>query len=158
MKYLVVLFIVFVCNTTMYSQVKSQKERLVVIANVAHDQAKITDFNLSDLRIESKITRAFRLDRPKLKLVNPIITNESGKGWFIQYEFKSNDYVGLWKEQLQLRNGQLVITESRNARIAMATNCEKIEFTNDTDRCKCSLKTNEALDADVIFRVFSSMH
>ncbi len=145
-------------NTTIEAQTKLPPERIVVIANIENGKAKTADYALSDLRIESKITRAFKLDSPNLKLVNPKITDEGGKGWFIEYEFESRGSMGLWKEQLQLRKGQLVITESRSAVMGIATNCEKIEFTSDVDRCKCVKKKSLSFDSDVTYRLFSSIN
>ncbi len=156
MKYLSLLFMLIIFNNNIESQNEFPPERIVVIANIENGKSKTADYSLSDLRIESKIARAFKIDLPNLKLVNPTITDEGGKGWFIQYEFDSQGYIGLWKEQLQLRNGQLVITESRSAKIGVATNCEKIQFTNDVERCKCAKKKDVALESEVTLRLFSS--
>ncbi len=168
MKNLLYLFILILFNPTIEAQTKLPQpietqtklppERIVIVADISNDRAKTVDYALADLRIESKITRAFRLDSPNLKLVNPTITDEGGKGWFIEYEFESGGSIGLWKEELQLRNGQLVITESRSAKVGIATNCKKIQFTNDKDYCKCAEKKNTALDSEVTFRLFSSIN
>jgi hypothetical protein len=158
MKYFFFLVLLIAFTTHIDAQNKFPPERVVVIANLENDKAKTVNYSVADLNIESKISRMFKLELPNLKLFNPTLLNEGGNGWFLQYEFESNGYVGLWKEQLQLKKGQLVITESRSAMIGLASNCEKIQFTNDLDHCKCVDKTNAALESSVKYRLFSSMY
>ena len=158
MKYLFFLVLLTAITTNIDAQNKLPLERVVVIANLENDKAKTVDYSVADLNIESKISRMFKLELPDIRLFNPTLLNEGGNGWFIQYDFESNGYVGLWKEQLQVRKGQLVITESRSAMIGLASNCKKIQFTNDVERCKCIDKTNEALESSVKYRLFSSMY
>lgn len=158
MKNLLLLFVLLLFNSNIEAQTKLPPERIVVIANISNGQAQRASYAVSDLRIESKIKRVFKMDSQQLNLINPRLIDKGGKGWFIQYEFESEGVIGLWEEQLQLRNGQLVITESRNAKVGIAKNCKSIQFTNDTDHCKCAEKKNATLESEVTFRLFSSMH
>ena len=156
MKYLFffVLFIGF--NLNIDAQNKFPPERVVVIATIENGTAKATDYALSDLRIESKIARIYRLEKPKLKLMNPTLIDEGGRGWYLRYEFETEDYIGLWKEQLRLRNGQFVITESRDAKIVMASNCTELKFTDDESRAKCTSKKDASTFSEITYRVFAS--
>lgn len=156
MKYLLffVLFIGF--NLNIGAQNIFPPERIVVVATIENGTAKATDYNLSDLGIESKIARIYRLEKSKLTLMNPSLIDEGGKGWYLQYEFETEGYIGLWKEQLRLRNGKFVITESRNAKIVLASNCNELKFTDDESHAKCTSKKDSSTFSEITYRVFGS--
>jgi hypothetical protein len=156
MKYILFFITVILFQLTANSQIRMPQERIVIIANLSENSAKAVDYDLSKLAIESKIKRILDLDNQKIELINPKIFKEDVKGWFLEYEFKTPTYAGLYKEELQIKNGQLVITESRNAQIGLATNCNTVAFTNDQNRCECIEKENPALDSQVTYRLFTS--
>lgn len=158
MKNLLLFFSIVLFSGTIEAQSNLPQEHITVIANIVDGQAKSANYALSDLRIESKIERIIKLGISNIKLVNPTITNEGQRGWFIQYEFNSEGYVGIYKERLRLRHKQLVITESRSARIGVSTNCEEIQFTNDENHCKCVKKKSVDFEPAVTYRVFTSIN
>jgi hypothetical protein len=65
----------------------------------------------------------------------------------------------LYKELLQEKNKRLLITETRSAEMAMATNCDEIAFTDDDDdeHCKCISKKNIFYGSELTHRLFFSI-
>lgn len=156
MKHLLLfMVIIFSCNL-ITAQNSFPPERVFVIANLENNELESTDFLHPNLSIKPKISRSLKLDSRSFELVNPKVTNELGRGWFLTYEFNTSDYSGVYKEELQLRGNQLVITESRNAIMAIATNCNTIEFINNNRDCECTSKKDDSLESNVTYRLFTS--
>lgn len=156
MKHLLLLmFSILSCNL-LIAQDSFPPERTFIIANLENDEVTSTNYSHPNLSIKSKVSRSLKLDSNSFELVNPKVINEIGKGWFLTYEFETSTYAGIYKEYLQLRDNKLIITESRNAMIAIATNCNTIGFTNDNKNGKCTNKKDENLDTDISFRLFTS--
>ena len=131
-------------------------ERIFVIANLDNNEIESTNFEHPNLSIQSKISWILKLDSSSLELTNPRVSNEIGKGWFLTYDFNTPTEIGIYKEQLQLRDNQLVITESRDAIMAKATNCNSIEFTNDERKCICSEQEDNTQEPVITYRLFNS--
>ncbi|WP_456440183.1 hypothetical protein [Psychroserpens sp.] len=158
MKHLLLFAITIMFSNNIVSQTTFPPERIFIIASVENNTFKSLDYSLSDLSIESKISWILKLNSKDFNLVNPTIFNEIGKGWYLQYKFETLLYTGIYKEKLQLKDNLLIITESRSAMMAMASNCNKIIFTNNDDRCKCTNKKDTTLDSLLTYRLFSSLN
>ena len=78
------------------------------------------------------------------------------KDGFLFYEFNTTTYAGIYKEKLQLRGDKLILTESRSAVMAIATNCNTAGFTNNNKNRKYTNKQNDALESNITFRLFTS--
>lgn len=143
------------CNTII-AQNSFESERTFVIANLENDELKSTNYSHPNLSIESKISRTLKLNSKDFELMNPSVSNEIGKGWFLTYKFDTASYAGIYKEKLQLRGDKLLITESRNALMAIATNCNTVGFTNDNRNGKCTNKKDDSLESSITFRLFTS--
>ena len=158
MKHLLLLFIAVLFCNSIAAQNSFPQERIFVIANLNNSEIESTNFNHPNLSIESKVSRILKLNSRDFEMVNPKVTNELGKGWFLTYEFETPEHTGIYKEELQLRDNKLVITESRNAIMAIATNCNTIEFINNDKDCECTNKKDSSLASNVTYRLFSSSY
>lgn len=153
-------FLLVVITLTFFNIIKAQtvfpKERIIEIANLENNTLQLLDYSISDLGIKSKISWILELKSKDFELVNPTLLNEPGKGWYLQFEFSTLLHEGIYKEKLQLKNNKLVITETRSAMMAKATNCNKIVFSDDDNHCKCTNKKDDNIDSVLVYRLFSS--
>ncbi|WP_425075491.1 hypothetical protein [Psychroserpens sp. S379A] len=154
--------LLFVITITLYSTAKAQSsfpsERIFVIASLQDNTFQPLDYSVSDLGIKSKISWILKLNAKDFDLINPTFLNEPGKGWYLQFEFNSSLYAGIYKEKLRLKDDKLIITESRSAQMAIATNCNEIVFSDDENHCKCVNKKDVNLDSILKYRLFSSVN
>ena len=153
-----ILLIIFIASAyNLQAQSQFPPERIKVVASLDKNKAKSMDVPASDLGIDRKVIRSLQLDATELDMVNPSIELNGGKGWQLSYNFVTADQVGIYQETLTERNGQLIITESRSAQMCMATNCEKVEFTDDDARCECVDKKYFFFKSEVTHRLFTSI-
>ena len=157
MKKILLIVAVFFCYGNVTAQINLPPEYKVIIANLNGDAPQTVDYSLNDLSIESKISWILKLNIQDINLVNPTILEEFGKGWFLQYEFATPTYAGIYKEKLHLIDNQLIISESRSAMMAIATNCNEIQFSDETEeRCKCVNLKDTTQQSEITYRLFSS--
>lgn len=126
------------------AQFEYPPERIIVVATMDRGLAIPMGAPASAVLIKKNVIETLGLLDTNFEMVNQTLKKRAGLGWFLQYEFESDDKIGVYREQLHERDGQLVITESRNAEMAMSTNCQKIVFTNDDTHCEC-------VDSKIIF-------
>lgn len=156
MKYFYFFILIISLPLSLKAQLTNYPERIVDIAILENDKANILDFSQSDLAIVSKIKRIFNLKNSKIQLINQTLEKDPSNGWFLQYEFKFDTQAGIYREFLTTKGNKLVITETRNAVMALASNCNKVELTNDENRSKCADKKNGAFDSEIVYRLFTS--
>jgi len=156
MKYVyAIVFLLFYCSEVT-SQIRIPAERVVEIAVLETKTPRVLDFKETDLGITSKIRRYLNLNDAKIKLATPNIYFEKSVGWVLEYDFSTSNYAGRYKENLLLRANKLVITESRNAIMGIASNCNTITFTKNQQRCKCVDKKDPNLESETVLRLFTS--
>lgn len=146
----------FILTTTNVLNAQNQypPERVVVVASFERGYPKSIEVSATDLGIKTQVVKLLELKDSSFEMVNPTINKRQGQGWYLQYEFESEGKIGLYREQLQERDGQLVITESRSAEMGMATNCEKLVFTDEEEHCKCVDKKIPFFQTEVTHRLF----
>lgn len=158
MKQILSLLLLITAFFSSNAQSNLQKEKVQIIANMVNEAPVVTNYILNELNIDGNIQHHLKLNQDKIILENPRVFKEIGKGWYLQYTFKTTDQIGLYKEQLTLRNDKLVITESRSAIMAKAKNCKKIVFTNDKNRCSCAVKKDYSKPSEAIYRLFQQVN
>ncbi len=157
MKKILLFTLVLVFNyNCLSSQNVGHSERIHVIANAVDNSYALADYDVSNLLIKSKISWILELKSEDFELINPTLVNELDKGWYLQYEFHTPLYAGIYKEELVVINDTLVITESRNAMMAIASNCNTIVFADTQDHCKCTSKKDASLESVLTYRLFNS--
>ena len=140
------------------SQGFQSADRSVTVATLVDNTYQLVDFNPAALKIKSKISWIMKLDSNELVLENPRLSFENGNGWYIYFDFNTSEQTGIYKEEIKVKDEQLIITESRNAQMAMATNCNTVILVNDENHCKCTSKKNNSLDAVLTYRLFTSVN
>ena len=134
MKNAFLLIFFIISSVNIQAQIEYPPERITAVATLDRGLAITLEVPASELFIKANIIKLLELKDTNFELINPTFKKRPGLGWYLQYEFESDGKIGLYREQLHERNGQLVISESRSAEMGMATNCEKIIFTNDNER------------------------
>ena len=116
----------------------------------------LTDYSTRQLKIEDNINWLLDLDGTEINLENRRVYFTQDKGWVLEYEFETPTQAGIYKEFLRNIDGKLIINEYRQAKMAIASNCSKIVFTESDNNCSCAIKRNSNLESEVTFRLFSS--
>lgn len=153
----VLLLMSFTSGYNLLAQSSYPSELIRVVATLEKNNAKAMDMTPSDLGIDRQVIRSFQLDGSEMEMNSPSIELNGSKGWQLSYKFKTGDNIGIYQETLTKRNEQLLITESRSAQMCIATNCEKVEFTDDDARCECVDKKNIFFKSEVTHRLFTSI-
>jgi len=153
-KILFLVIVPFIFNFAS-AQINYIPEKISVVADLVNEAPKIKKFSSNELKISSKINRIFKMNIDKINLQNQRIFKVEGRGWFLEYTFKNDWSAGIYQEQLKLLNNQLVITENRNAVMAKATNCKKVVFTTNDERCSCAVKRDYSKDSKLSYRVMT---
>ena len=152
----ILFFIIVVCTYSLLgAQVYEASEKVLVVAKFVNNAPIVKEFSPNDLNISSKINRALKMEIDNAKLKNERIFKVEGRGWFLEYTFRNDRSAGIYQEQLKLLNDQLVISENRNAVMAKATNCKKVVFTTDDDKCSCAVKLDYSKDSKLSYRVMT---
>jgi len=158
MKNILLLLLTLSICYGLNAQSISHKENIQIVANMVNDAPIVTTYLPNQLNIKNNIAQSLKLNQSKLTLENPRIFNELGKGWYLQYTFKTANEIGLYKERLSLKDNQLVITESRSAIMAKANNCKKIVLTKDKNRCSCAVKRDYSKPSEATYRLFTQVN
>ena len=141
-----------------YSQNHTRNQIIHEIGILQGDDFSPLDFDLSSLNIEKKISRALRIDKQKINLINRIFLKDIFNNWYMQYEYNFDNSAGIYKEKLTKIGSRLTITESRSSEIALSTNCNKVILNDSDQHCECVNIIDSSSESILTYRVFSSLN